>query len=413
MQDRELYRQILGIETPWSVLRVDLQLTAGEVHVYLDHDENVNWRCPECEKECRLFDHQPERQWRHLDTCQYRTVLHARVPRSDCKEHGPRVVRLPWAEPGSRFTLLFEAIAIEWLKRASQKAVAEQMKLSWHEIHGIMRRAVQRGLRRRKMQPIAHLGIDEKAFRTGYSYVTLVNDLDRGCVLYVAQGRQQSSLDPFWATLSGEQRDGIQAIAMDMWEAYLNSIRAHVPEVEKKVVFDKFHIAQHLGEAVDLVRRAEQKHLKAVGDNRLNGTRYQWLKNPKRLKPDERHRFARLRRSHLKTARAWALRQGAMKFFDYVYSGPARNHFHWWYNWAIRSRLKPMKKVAGMMKRRFANIITFLQHRITNAGSESINAKIQWVKYTARGFRNKANFADAIYFHVGGLNLAPSTHYKP
>ena len=92
MQDRELYRQILGIETPWSVLRVDLQLTAGEVHVYLDHDENVNWRCPECEKECRLFDHQPERQWRHLDTCQYRTVLHARVPRSDCKEHGPRVV---------------------------------------------------------------------------------------------------------------------------------------------------------------------------------------------------------------------------------------------------------------------------------------------------------------------------------
>jgi len=410
MQDRELYRQILGIESPWYVERVDLQLKQGEIHVYLEHKEEVEWRCPECEKACTLFDHQPERQWRHLDTCQYRTVLHARVPRSDCAEHGARGVRLPWAEAGSRFTLLFEAIAIEWLKQASQKAVAEQMKLSWHEIHGIMKRAVQRGLRRRKLETIRRIGVDEKAFRTGYSYMTLVNDLDRGCVLYVGEGREQSSLDPFWSTLSPDQLNEIEAIAMDMWEAYLNSIRAHLPGAEQKVVFDKFHIAQYLGEAVDLVRRAEQKSLKAIGDNRLTGTRYQWLKNPKRLKPTERRGFAHLRRSHLKTARAWALRQAGMTLFDYVYPGPARKHFHWWHSWAIRSRLKPMKKVAQMMKRRFENIITFIQHRITNATSESINAKIQWVKYTARGFRNKANFKDAVYFHAGGLNMAPSTH---
>jgi len=309
--------------------------------------------------------------------------------------------------------LLFEAIAIEWLKQASQRAVAEQMKLSWHEIHSIMKRGVARGLKRRKLETISRIGIDEKAFRTGYSYMTLVNDLDRSCVLYVAEGREQSSLDPFWSTLSEDQLNGIQAVAMDMWEAYLNSIRAHLPEADQKVVFDKFHIAQHLGEAVDFVRRAEQKSLTAIGDDRLTGTRYQWLKNPKRLKPTERRQFAQLRRSHLKTARAWALRQAAMTLFDYVYPGPARKHFRWWYSWAVRSRLKPMKKVAEMMKRRFENIITFVQHRITNATSESINAKIQWVKYTARGFRNKANFKDAVYFHAGGLNMAPSTHYKP
>jgi transposase len=413
MQDRELYRQILGIESPWYVDRVDLKLNHGEVHVYLEHKANIEWTCPECEKPCKLFDHQEERQWRHLDTCQYRTVLHARVPRSDCSDHGPRVVKLPWAEAGSRFTLLFEAIAIEWLKQASQKAVAEQMKMSWHEVHGIMKRAVVRGLKRRKLETISRIGIDEKAFRTGYSYMTLVNDLDRGCVLYVAEGREQTSLDPFWSTLSEDQLNGIEAVAMDMWEAYLNSIRAHLPGAAQKVVFDKFHIAQHLGEAVDFVRRAEQKSLKAIGDDRLTGTRYQWLKNPKRLKPTERLQFAQLRKSHLKTARAWALRQAAMTLFDYIYPGPARKHFHWWHGWAVRSRLKPMKKVAEMMKRRFENIITFVQHRITNATSESINAKIQWVKYTARGFRNKANFKDAVYFHAGGLNMAPSTHYKP
>ena len=87
---------------------------------------------------CKLHDHQPERQWRHLDTCQYRTILHAEAPRSECPEHRVRVVKLPWAEPSSRFTALFEALAIEWLKAASQKAVAGLLRLSWDEIHGIM-----------------------------------------------------------------------------------------------------------------------------------------------------------------------------------------------------------------------------------------------------------------------------------
>jgi transposase len=97
-----------------------------------------------------------------------------------------------------------------------------------------------------------------------------------------------------------------------------------------------------------------------------------------------------------------------MAFYSYVYPGPARKHFHWWYNWAVRSRLQPMKEVAAMLKRRFENIITYLRHPITNAASESLNAKIQWVKYTARGFRNKQNFINAIYFHCEGLDLDPS-----
>src|SRR5262245_3599401 len=162
MQDRELYRQILGIESPWYVERVDLQLKQGEVHVYLEHQIGAEWSCAECGKACALFDHQGERQWRHLDTCQYRTILHAQVTRSDCAEHGARVVQLPWAGPGSRFTLLFEGIAIEWLKQASRKAVAEQLKVSWREINGIMMRAVMRGLKRRQLERITKIGVDEK-----------------------------------------------------------------------------------------------------------------------------------------------------------------------------------------------------------------------------------------------------------
>jgi transposase len=409
MQDSELYGRILGITAPWRVERVELQLKQGEVHVYLAHEDKQEWPCPECGASCAVYDHQAERQWRHLDTCQYRTIVHAQPPRSQCREHGVRVVKLPWAESNSRFTALMEGLAIAWLKHASQKAVAEQLHLSWDEVHGIMERAVERGLARRQEEEIPQLGVDEKAFRKGHKYLTLVNDLRRNRVLYVAEGREQSSLDGFWGTITEAQRDSIEAVAMDMWDPYVDSVREHVREADKKIVFDKFHIAQHLGEAVDRVRRREHKELKAEGDERLTGTKYDWLRNPASMDAEQRREFASLRQSDLKTARAWALKETGMALYNYVYEKPARKHFQWWYNWAVRSRLEAMKEKARMLKRRFGNIITYLRHQITNAVSESLNAKIQWVKYTARGFRNKQNFIHAIYFHCGGLDLAPSS----
>jgi transposase len=318
-----------------------------------------------------------------------------------------RVVRLPWAESGSRFTALFEGLAISWLKSASQQAVADLLRLSWDEMHGIMERAVARGLKRRAAETIRHLGVDEKAFRKGHSYVTLVNDLERSRVLYVAEERKQSSLDGFWPTLSAEQMASIEAVAMDMWDPYVASTRAHLPAAEGKMVFDKFHVAKHLGEAVDQVRRREHKRLKASGDDRLSGTRYDWLRSRAAMQPADRREFDALRQSGLKTARAWALKETAMALYSYVYERPARKHFRWWWNWARRSRLEPIKRVARMLKRRFENAITYLRHRIANAGSESLNAKIQWVKYTARGFRNRQNFINAIYFHCGGLDMNP------
>ena len=378
--------------------------------MYLGHAYGIDWPCPECGKPCSLYDHQPERKWRHLDTCQFRTILHAQPPRTRCQQHGVHAVRLPWAEPNSRFTALFERVAIEWMKAASQQAVAQQLRLSWDEVHAIQARAVARGLARRNNEIVDHLGVDEKSFTRGHSYFTLVNDLDRARVLFVTEDRTQASLDSFWSQLSSVQIEGVKAVAMDMWDPYINSTREHLPDAAGKIVFDKFHIAKHLSEAVDLVRRRENKRLRAAGDDRLAGTRYDWLRHPARMSPEDRKEFTSLRDSNLKTARAWALKEAMMGFFHYVYQRPACKHFRWWHNWAVRSRLAPIIAKARMLKRRFDNIVTYLRHRITNAASESINSKVQWVKYTARGFRNKANFITAIYFHCGGLDLSPTTH---
>ncbi len=148
---------------------------------------------------------------------------------------------------------------------------------------GFCSAANAKGLERRDAEPISVLGVDEKAFRKGHSYFTIVNDLTRSRVLHVAENRKQSSLDGFWETLTEAQRESIQAVAMDMWDPYVASVKTHLEEGEGKIVYDKFHIAKHLGEAVDQVRRQENRTLRAAGDDRLAGTRYDWLRNPARM----------------------------------------------------------------------------------------------------------------------------------
>jgi len=409
MQDRQLYQQILGIVSPWFVSRVELDLEAEEVHVFLEHKKTASWCCPECGEVCPLHDHQPERAWRHLDTCQYRTVLHAELPRTRCDKHAEVVVEISWAASHGRFTALFERLVIDWLGAASQQAVADRIGLSWDEVHGIMERAVKRGLSRRQAEPIRYIGVDEKSFRKRHRYVTVVTDIDRGRVLYVAEDRKRKSLDGFWATLSETQLASIEGVAMDMWGPYINSTKEHLPDADEKIVFDKFHVAKHLGEGVDKVRRGENKELCKAKDNRLVGTKYDWLKGRDKFDDKAWRAFSQLRRGNLKTSRAWAMGKQAMKLWDYTYRGAAENHFRWWYRWATHSRLKPMIEKAKMLKSHLQSILNYLTHPITNALSESLNSKIQWVKYTARGFRNQDNFKTAIYFHCGALDLLPAT----
>lgn len=407
MEERALYAAILGVTSPWKVEQVDLRLGEGEIHVWLALPEKQLWVCPECLERAPIHDHR-ERIWRHLDTCQYRTLIHARVPRLNCPNHGIRQILVPWAEANSRFTALFEALTIDWMKQAPIAAVAERLRLSWDEAAGIQKRAVRRGLARRSLGPPNYVGVDETSFQRRHEYVSVVTDLEQGRVLHVADDRTKESLDSFWESLPPEHLASIRGVAMDMWEPYILSTCEHVPDAEFKIVFDKYHVAQHLNEAVDKVRRQENRELLADGKGWLKGTKYAWLRNPNNFSRRGWREFTPLRESVLKTARAWALKEAAMCLWDLRYRGVIEKNFRAWYAWAIRSRLEPIRKVARMIKSHWANIKTYFTHRITNAGAEAINAKIQMVKYMSRGFRNRERFRNAIYFHCGGLDLHPA-----
>ena len=405
MRDVELYRTILGLTPPWRVVTVDIDVKRQEILVKVDAGPGP-FPCPECQAEVSGYDRKP-RRWRHLDTCQFTTWIEAVVPRVECPTHGVKQLPVPWAEPGSQFTALFERFAIDLLRECSVQGGADLLRITWDEAWGIKARAVTRGLARRGREVVAHLGVDEKAVAKRHRYLTVVADLDRSRVLYLADDRKQESLDGFWPTLTPAQREGLQAIAMDMWAPYIQSTLAHLDDASGKLVFDKFHVAKHLHDAVDKVRKAEHRALKQGEDDRLTGTKYLWLMRPRDMTDEQRATFRSLQRSDLKVARAWALKERFRQLWGYTYLGAAQTFFARWFWRATHSRLKPMAAVAKLIQRHLPNVLTYLRHRLTNAGLEAVNATIQWVKKTARGFRNVEHFKTAIYFHCGGLDLYP------
>ena len=394
MRDKDLYAQILGIKSPWQVSSVELNAVQGEVTVEVARESGSKLCCPTCGKESPGYDSR-RRRWRHLDTCQYKTILVADVPRVKCEDHGVVTVSVPWAEPGSGFTLLFEALVIDWLKEASTLAVSRLMQLSWNAIDGIMQRAVERGLSRRESVCVTQLGVDETAFRKRHDYVTVVSDQAAGTVLHVGHDRTKAGLKDWYDSLSEEQREAIESVSMDMWPAFINATLESIPGAHEKIAFDKFHVAKYLGEAVDKVRRQEHKAPMKEGYEDLKGSKYDWLYNPGNMTRKQQMRFKVLRDSALKTARAWAIKELAMSLWHYVSKTWARKGWDQWLSWAVRSRLDPIKEVAKTIKEHLWGILNAVVLKVSNGPAESINSRIKTIKVRSRGFRNKERFANA------------------
>jgi transposase len=372
MQDRELYKQLLGLRDPWKVTEVAVDFEKLKVDVWVEWPPEGQVVCPECKKVGNIYDHREEWQWRHLDTMQFQTILHCRIPRVNCPEHGAKSIDVPWADKNSRFTALFERLSIDVLLGCQNQTKAKELlRLSWDEVHLIQEKAVQRGLQRRSMEGLHYIGVDEKSFLKGHRYATVLSDIDNARVVDVAQDRKEETLGELFKRIPEEQRQKIAAVAIDMWEPYINAVEALLPAAD--IVHDKFHIAKYLGEAVDKVRKAEHKSLMAEGSEHLKGTKYLWLKNPKNWTEEQKELFAELKAKGLKVGRAWTIKEMFSDLWQYRYEKPARNFFQKWYWWATHARLKPIAEVAKMLKRHLDNILTYLKHRITNAVAEGLN----------------------------------------
>ena len=416
MRDIEFYAQVLGLTDPWFVEDVDLSLENRRVDITVSHHEGRSWACPKCEVELPLYDHSEMRAWRHLDTGGFPTWLHARPPRVKCPTDGVHQVHLPWAEPRSRFTTAFERFAIDVMKETDISGAANILKMSWDECWGIMERAVARGRAAKEHQVPALVGVDEKAARKGHSYLTLVYDIAGGTVEYIADDRRQASLDRLLRGLQPrrarhDHRGGHGHVASP---TSTRSKRTSTTPSDK-IVFDRFHIMKHMGEAVDTVRKREHRELRAEGIDTLTGSKYLWLyaeKQPARQAqepvPDPS------RRSTCKTARAWAIKESLSVLWNYHRLGWATQVLQ-----AVVLLGHPLAPAAGHRRRLHDQASSLRGAQLLLRGSDhqcrSRGSQLEDPDDQEDGLRipQPEHFKTAIFFHCGGLQLYPATHGNP
>lgn len=413
MNDTELYHKILGVEAPWQVTDVALDLDAETLSVTLDFDgRTANFVCPECGLPANVYDRREARIWRHLDSCQFKTLIVASVPRVRCLTHGVQTASVSWAEPHSRFTQMFECFALRVLQATQVQArAAALLRLSAGQIHDLMERSVQRGMERRDaQQSMTALSLDEKSHQKGHQYVTILSDPKEKRVLDLVEGRTQKAVeDLLESALTQEQRAAVRSVSMDMWQAFRNASHKKMPHAD--IVHDRFHIAAYLNDAVDKTRRSEHRALAAQKDSTLTKTKYLWLRSEENLTPKQRDALAALTGLELETAKVWAFKETFRRFFGFTQEYEARVFFWEWYA-AVQALANPhLSKVAEMLSSHLEGLVAYIRHRVTNAAAEGLNAQIQQIKSNARGFRKWESFRIAILFFLGKLDLEP--HNSP
>ncbi len=405
MKDTDLYEQLLGLSAPWSVKKVDLSLVDQRVVVEVVLKQGQVWADPTDVTKRAHINGWSEREWRHLDTCQFETIIKARVPQLKYSDGRVEELTVPWAERYSRVTTLMAGFVIKLLQACpTTKAVCALTRLSWSTVNTIMVNAVERGMLRRTEDKIAYLGIDEKSSERGQTYASVLTDIERSRVLDLVPGRKLEAAVGLLQTLTPAQRLSVKGVAMDMWPAYMGAARRCLPQAD--IVHDKFHVAKYLGEAVDAVRKKEHRRLSQEGTSPLVGTKWEWLRRYDDGRSAEAISFRALNQLNLKTCRAWRIKENFTQFWSYSYKGAAKRFFKAWSNNAMRSQLEPVKKVVKMLRRHEEGLLNYSQHKISNACAEGFNSAIQLIKANARGFRNFTNYRARILFHCGKLDLA-------
>ena len=422
---KDHYGRMLGLKKPWCVNDVKLFISEKRLEIALGYAEGASFECPECARLCWLHDHAPQRQWRHLDAMGFETLLSARVPRVKCPDHGVSTVAVPWAGAHSRFTLAFEAFAIQILQAcAGIQAAAELLGLPWRSLQGIMDRAVERGLKRRELEGLNAVGFDEpersgdsqpqaarrasaarqKSFKRGQSFISHMCDLRQPRVIEVVEGRDQDCARQLWQSLPEAISSRVLDATMDMSAGFAAAARIEAPQA--RITFDKYHVASHMNKAVDQTRRTEHKELMATGDDALKGKRYLFLYNPEGFSASQSQDFEELLKVNLKAGRAWAYTELFTEFWQQPDRESGKRFIIEWCAKVRRSRLGQMKKVAAMLERHLDGLLNYFASRLTNALCEGFNSRIQQLKTAARGFRSFANYRTRIFFFLGSLDLS-------
>lgn len=398
---QSLFDLALGLTPPWRVVGFMFDPDRRRLDIQVGYEPAARFACPECGAAgCPVHD-TVAKEWRHLNFFEHEAYLQAKVPRVRCDHHGVRQVGVPWAREGIGFTLLFEALTMAMMREMPVKAAARIVGEHDTRLWRTLLHYVDQAGGSEDHTGVSKVGVDETSHRRGQSYVTLFADLERSKVLFATPGRDSTTVARFKDDLEahGGAVAQIREFTMDMSEAFRRGVQTHFEKAE--ITVDKYHVVQLLNEAVDEIRRSEQRC-----HPELKNTRYWWLRRPSKLTAEQRRGLADHRRRYRTMARAYQLKLE----FDELWQQPADDAELYLTDWCLRvyrSRLPldPLKRFVDTLIANWDRILRWFQSRISNGILEAINSLVQAAKRRARGYRSDRHYIAMIYMTAGKLNF--------
>lgn len=402
MNSEALFSMALGLAEPWQVKEIDFTAkgqSGNELHLRIGFP--VGTKFPDATGQlCPVYD-TVERQWQHLSFFEHVSYLHCSVPRIQGKDGKVVTVTVPWARPGSGFTLLFEALALALIEREMPvNRVAEVMRVNPQRIWTIFKHWVGRARTADDPSGLTQLGVDETSSKKGHHYVTVGVDMDAARVVHATSGKGKATLESIRQHLEskGVKHGQVEQISMDLSPAFIAGALESFPGA--RITFDRFHVVKLLNEAMNKVRIAERKEHAA-----LKGHKYTFLRNRDKLTGKQETALSELITLYPTLGEAYRLKE----LFNDLWAMPdkvsAELFLRQWCNEVEAAKIPAFIDFVKTVKAHWLGIVQFADSHLTNGILEGINNKIQLAKRRARGFRNLDNFINMIFFLCGKLKF--------
>lgn len=401
MNSEYLFKMALGIESPWEVTSIKLEdLKSGkELHINIDFTRGGRFP-DETGELCEVHD-TTQRTWRHLNFFEHACYLHCRVPRIKTKDGKVKLVEVPWARPGSGFTLLFEAYVMALIEYEMPiNKIGQLLKENAHRLWTIFNYWIRRAYNSDMPKPPKKLGFDETSKKKGHDYITLAVDLDERRVLHVTEGKDKKAVKAVKTYLESKEIDvnKVRDVSMDMSPSFISGVTEYFPKAE--IHFDRFHVVKLLNEAMDKVRQAERKE-----HDDLKGHKYTFLKNKNNLSDKKQKALSELIILYPTLGEAYRLKELFNDLWEMDDEEEATHFLVDWCKEVEKSNITPFKKFVKTVQSHWTGIVNFCEKEINNGVLEGINSKVQLAKRRARGYRRTENFINMIYFLCGKLKF--------
>ncbi len=401
-------------------VRHTLDAPDPRIDIDLDIDPRRKRRCSCCGRPGRIHDVLPQRQWHFVPLWNIPVFLHYAPRRVVCPRHGkPIVEAMPWNRGKSPYAAAYMQFLARWARRLSWKETAEIFSASWEAVRRSVEWVVAWGLEHRDLSGVTAVGIDELHHgrgKTSLNFLTLVYQIDRGSrrLLWIGRSRTESTLREGFDELEKLRAGflgGLKVVCSDMWKPFLKVVRERCGQALN--VLDPFHVAKHLNEALDAVRRGEQSRLQDKAARKdAKGGRFLLLKRGTKVRGKARDKLKAVLASLGQTSRAWELKESFRRFWLYRSPAWASAYLKAWTTRAMRSRIEPMKKVARMLRNHEDLLINYFRakRQYTNAMVEGMNHKARVALARSFGHRSFDVLKLVLYHNLADLPEPPSSH---